>query len=257
MKTKTFIYLAFIFFLLSCEKEVELIVHSSEPQYVIEALLASESHATVRIVQSKNYGEDNQYPPVQGATVVLSDNTGETELLELTPAGFYESKIIRGIQGNTYYLNVVLDGKEYTSTATMPYAVPIKELVMDNTLMGAFPKISYDDPAGIANYYRAILYINGKRMPNMEIMDDKDTDGKTNSSLVLFDLDYNNGKEIEKGDRVLIEMQCLDKGTYTYFETLNRINTSLANPASNITGGALGYFGVYTSDRKEIIADWD
>lgn len=37
---------------------------------------------------------------------------------------------------------------------------------------------------------------------------------------------------------------------------IDGINTSLANPTSNITGGALGYFGVYTCDTKEIIADW-
>lgn len=257
MKTKTVILILSSLLLLSCEQEVELHVNSSEPRYVIEALLPLDSFATVRIVKSKNYGQDSEYPSVESAIVSISDATGRTEILEFMPTGLYESKEIRGIEGMTYYLTVEIGEEKYTSSATMPYAVPIESLVMSDTpSMGAFPKITYNDPGGIENYYRAILFINGKRMPGMEVMDDKDTDGKTNSSLILFDPEYNNGNDIEKGDVIRVEMQCLDKGTYTYFETLNRINTSLANPTGNIIGGALGYFGVFTSGSEEIIADW-
>lgn len=256
MKAKLFILIIFILSLFSCEKEVELVVNSSTPELVIEALLTADSHATVKIIKSKNYGEDNYYPPIAGAIVSISDHTGKSEVLELMSWGLYESKEIYGIPGNTYYLKIIIEEKEYFSVATMPYAVPIQELVIEDTSMGAFPKISYNDPSETENYYRAILYINGKRMPNMGIMDDKDTNGKLNSNLVLFDRDYNNGKEILKGDQIRIEMQCLDKGTYTYFETLNRINSSQTNPTSNIMGGALGYFGVYISDTKEITANW-
>jgi len=257
MKIKTIILLLTSLLFLSCEQEVELHVNSSEPRYVIEALLPLNSFGSVRIVKSKNYGQDSEYPSVEGAIVSISDNTGKVEILELMPAGLYESKEIKGTEGTTYYLTVEIEQEKYTSQAVMPYTVPIESLAMfDTPSMGAFPKITYNDPEGIDNYYRAILFINGKRMPGMEVMDDKDTDGKTNSSLILFDPDYNNGNDIGKGDIIRVEMQCLDKGTYTYFDTLNRINTTLANPTSNIIGGALGYFGVYTSDAKEIVANW-
>lgn len=257
MKIKASILILFSFLLFSCEQEVELKVNSSEPRHVVEALLSPGSFATVMITESKNYGEDNQYSPVREAIVSISDNTGRTEILELTPSGLYETKEIIGIEGITYYLTVEIDREIYTSVATMPFTVKIEDLTMYNASAETwFPKINYFDPPGIENYYRAILYINGKRMPGMEVMHDKDTDGKKNSSLILFDPEYNDGNDIKKGDLIRIELQCLDKGSYTYFETLNRINSSLANPTSNITGGALGYFGVYTSALKEIIADW-
>ncbi|MDL2265440.1 DUF4249 domain-containing protein [Parabacteroides sp. OttesenSCG-928-G07] len=257
MKVNILILILVSLFFFSCEQEVELKVNTSEPCYVIEALITLGEFAKVNIVESKNYGEDNQYPPVRNVMVSISDNTGEKEILELMASGLYESKEIKGIEGRTYHLNVEIEQQEYTSVATMPYAVPIEDMIMFKTTTDSyFPKITYNDPPGIRNYYRAILSINGKRMPGMEVMDDRDTDGKKNSSLILFDPDYNGGDDIKKGDVVRIEMQCLDKGAYTYFESLNRINESLANPTSNITGGVLGYFGVYTYDTKEIIADW-
>jgi len=257
MKIKISILTLASFFIFSCEQEVELNVNSSQPRHVIEALISLGSFATVRIVKSKNYGEDSLYPSVRNAIVSISDNNGGKEILELMPSGLYESTKIKGSEGITYFLTIEIEQEQYTSTATMPYAVEIEDLIMfEATSDSYFPKITYNDPLGIENYYRAILFINGIRIPGMEVMDDKDTDGKKNSSLILFDPEYNDGNEIKKGDKIRIEMQCLDKGMYTYFETLNRINTSLANPTGNVTGGALGYFGVFTSSSKEVIAEW-
>jgi hypothetical protein len=212
----------------------------------------------VSITESKNYDDrNNRYPPVESAVVTLSDNSGNSEVLGYMPSGMYESKIIKGVQGTTYSLTVETGEKKYTSQSTMPHAVQIEELSMFQVAsIGVFPMISFIDPPGIENYYRAILYVNGKRMPDMEVMNDEDTDGKLNSNLIPFDSQYNNEKDIEKGNIIFVEMQCLNKGAYTYFETLSRINRSSANPTSNINGGALGYFSTYTSSSKEITADW-
>jgi hypothetical protein len=139
----------------------------------------------------------------------------------------------------------------------MPYAVQIEELkIFHVATMGAFPMISYIDPPGIENYYRAILHVNGKHMPDMATMNDEDTDGMPNSSLIPFDSQYNDENDLEKGDILFVEMQCLDKGAHKYFESLRRINMTSANPTNNISGGALGYFSAYTSSSKEITADW-
>jgi hypothetical protein len=58
---------------------------------------------------------------------------------------------------------------------------------------------------------------------------------------------------IHQGDVVTVEMQCLDKGVYTFFETLYNVEDASANPASNIKGGALGYFGAYSFTSKDIV----
>ena len=223
---------------------------------MIEALIPLDSVATVRITGSKNYNQDNQYPPVEGATVTLSDGEGGSEVLTLMPSGQYESKMLKGVQGTTYHLLVQIGEKSYTATSTMPYAVPMEELTMFYFLgIGAFPQVVVNDPAGVVNRYRFLLFINGRRMPSAQLMDDEDTDGKPNMTLLFFESLYNDGKEIEKGDLITVEMQCIDEGAYLYHETLRRIGTSLTNPTSNISGGALGFFSAYTLVTKEIVAD--
>jgi hypothetical protein len=49
----------------------------------------------------------------------------------------------------------------------------------------------------------------------------------------------------------------VDQGVYTYFYTLNqntgRNSGAPANPVSNITNGALGYFNAYSVTTKKFI----
>ena len=58
-------------------------------------------------------------------------------------------------------------------------------------------------------------------------------------------------------DRIEVEFQCIDKGAYTFFYTLSRIEDSKTNPTSNIKGGALGYFSASTVDKMTITAEWE
>ncbi|HOY49299.1 MAG TPA: DUF4249 domain-containing protein, partial [Flavobacteriales bacterium] len=59
---------------------------------------------------------------------------------------------------------------------------------------------------------------------------------------------------------IFVELWGIDKGVYEYYNTLNSILggagpsvASPANPTSNITGGAMGYFSAYTISRSWII----
>ena len=242
----------------SCEKEIVLDVNPSEPRYVIEAMIEAGSAARVRVTRSKNYNEDNLYPSVEDALITITSDNGESEILILMPSGVYESATVAGTEGVTYRLSIEIDDHLYTSEAKIPDRVPIANLDMFTipVLNAAFPRVTLDDPQGIDNYYRIRLFINDKLMPDIHISDDKDTDGVPNIIILPYDPKYNSDKEIQKGDKIGVEMLCTDSGSYTYFETLRRLGSSLTNPISNISGGALGYFCAYTSEKREIIADW-
>jgi hypothetical protein len=65
--------------------------------------------------------------------------------------------------------------------------------------------------------------------------------------------------DVKKGDVITVEMQCLDKGSYEYFYSLFSIGNNgpgggatPTNPVSNISGGALGYFSAFTSQKQTI-----
>jgi len=248
----------FIFVFFSCEKEIDIKLNSSEPRLVIEAFIVKDSLATVRITKSKNYGESNEYPPVDNAFITLSDNNGNIEVLEQNADGEYKTSLMRGIEGTKYSLTVNVEGDEYTAESTMPIQVNIGYISMYYipAFEAAAPMVTFLDPEGIENYYRYVLYINGKKMPDLFVSSDEDRDGKVVSRLLFFDSDYNDEEEIKKGDLISVEMYTLDKGAYDFFESWARIGSTLANPKTNITGGALGYFSAHTMVEDSTIADW-
>jgi len=109
------------------------------------------------------------------------------------------------------------------------------------------------DPAGIENYYRMKIYVNGQMSTNegeINLYSDELFDGK------LIGL-VQHSAVFQKTDVVTVEFQSIDKATYDYFSTLESISgiemiqsASPANPISNFNNGALGYFSAYSFDRK-------
>ena len=110
----------------------------------------------------------------------------------------------------------------------------------------------FHDPKSEKNYYRIKFYTNGK----------------TNSeSYRLYDDQYTNGENIdiraggaEVGDTNVVVLMSIDKRAYDYYHTLEEIlrtnplfGSTPANPNTNLTNGALGYFAAYTVSTKPII----
>ena len=69
-------------------------------------------------------------------------------------------------------------------------------------------------------------------------------------------------KTFQINDTVTVELLSLNKDTYDYYNTLIEgssgpggimSGSTPANPVSNISNGAMGYFGVYTNSSKTII----
>lgn len=246
-------------FLASCEKEVNIDLHSVEPKLVIEGKVAENSLAMVKLTKTKDFGENNNYPTLSGATIIVKDDVGNSETLIQNTSGWYKSSILKGVAGRTYSLSVTYEGKEYTATSKMPPPVPIDSLTMFliPTMDYAFPRIHFKDPKGTTNnYYRQKVYINGKYIDTSAISAER-LDGVAMVSLVYISEKKLDNEEIRKGDKIMIELQSIDKAVYTYFDNLDNINNSQNNPTSNISGGALGYFSAYSCDKKEIIANWE
>ena len=71
--------------------------------------------------------------------------------------------------------------------------------------------------------------------------------------------DPNDVNKLAAGDSLRVEMQNIDPGVYEYFRTLNLIlssnpvvTTTPANPKSNFSGGALGYFSAHSRQVRGI-----
>ncbi|MDL2303359.1 DUF4249 domain-containing protein [Dysgonomonas sp. OttesenSCG-928-D17] len=245
----------------SCEKEIDVDLRSVPPKVVIEGIVKLDSLARVRVSETKDFSDNSGYPALKDAVVKIWDDAGNSETLVQDVTGWYVADVLKGTAGRTYNLSVTYDGTEYTSTSAMPPFVPIDSLTMYKILVMdyALPMVHYTDPVGKANeYYRAMVFINGKQHPDVHELafSAEFMDGSPMHEILPIFTNDEDVDPIYPDDEIEVEFQCIDKGAYEFFKTLGDIENSLANPTTNIKGGALGYFSACTSDRMKIIAKW-
>ena len=246
----------------ACEKVVDLDLNSIEPRLVIDASISDGEECKVVLSMTKNYYDNSELDYVSGAQVFISVNGGnEEQLVEAPPGGFYFSST-RGITNETYTVRVVVDGKEYKSTATIPPTVPIDRLFIYNIQLDDkywfSPCVAFHDPGGIANYYLYTIYVNDRRMKSIYVDDDIYNDGLYHERILPFDDTDNNEEELVYGDNVRVVMESLDIGAFTFYQTLFSVASGGGtNPIGNFTGGVLGCFKAYGASPYEIIISED
>jgi len=246
----------------SCEKEIDVDLRSVPPRIVIEGIVKKDQLATVRVSQTIDFNNNDGYPNLSGAIVKISDDAGNSETLKQDQTGWYTAEKLKGEIGKKYHLSVTYEGEEYTSTSQMPPQVPLDSITMKKVpiMDYGFPLVHFRDPIGETNqYYRCLLFINGKQHPDvMEFIQSAELmDGHYFHDPLQVYINDDDIDPIYKGDEITVEFQCIDKGTYKFFFTLFSIGQSPTNAISNISNGALGYFSACTAERKTIIADWE
>ena len=243
--------------LTSCEKVLDIDLNDAEPRIIIEANLSDQPGPhTVLISRSVGFNDPNTFPMVRGAQVTITDNAGNTENLLETEAGIYQtSPNFQGVPGRTYILKVVIDGVEYLSVSTMPQPIPILSIKVepfqfdpDDTVT----TITYQDPAGVRNYFRAIYRVNDTIADQLNFFSDEFNDGKlVNESFIDDDLPLN------PGDSVNLKLQAIDEFVFRFLREQARLDnpqaSAPANPTSTFTNGALGYFSAHAETEAGLI----
>lgn len=244
-----------IFAAVSCTKVIDVDLNKTDPKYVIEGtILNNTTTQKVRITRTLNFDESTAFPVVDNAVVTVTDNLGVSGTFVSVGDGYYELLGYQGIEGRTYNLTVTVDGKTFTASSTMPQLVTIDSLYytefvfVQDTFRS--PVAAHFDPAGIQNYYQFHITRNGNKEEGVYLLDDQFTDGNLDVQPLFID-------SLEIGDQLTVDMFCIDKPVWTYFNQLS-VNTNgqgatPANPTSNISGGCLGYFSARTVDSKTII----
>jgi hypothetical protein len=259
MKRNIFFALSFVFFA-GCQKTVKLNLNSVPPQLVIEGQVTNTPGPyTVTISRSVNFYADNTFPGVSGASVSISDGEGVTDSLTETSTGNYTTHVLAGKPGNTYTLSVRLNDTTYTATSTMPQPVGLDSVTFDNGIGGRNQiraQVNFQDPPGIKNYYQFILFIDGSQFTkDYFIFDDRLSDGRYITQNLRMDSSY-----LSKGQQLRVDMQCIDVNVYNYFNQLAQATstgtfnttTAPANPSTNISNGAYGYFSAHTISTQTV-----
>jgi hypothetical protein len=245
--------------LASCTKVINVDLNSSNPQYVIEGdVTDSAGPYLVRITRSVNFSEESNYPAVSNALVTISDNGGSTDTLQYSGEGYYQTQHLVGTPGHTYALNVQVDGASFTAVDAMPMPVKMDSLLIEYntdrpTKPSYYPQPVYRDPAGVQNFYRFIVSLNG--YPRKAIYSRTD---QLNDGLIVKRTLADRDTTYKAGDALKVEMQCITEPMYKYYQSLSQTiqqnSATPANPSSNISGkGALGYFSAHTVSTRAVV----
>ncbi len=258
MKNIFFIFV--LFSLASCEKEITIDLKEAGTRLVIEGNISNEQGAqTIKMSKTVGFSAPNQYPAVTTASVTVSDGAGWSENLLQTSPGIYQTLPMTGQVGKTYKLTIVYEGKTYTASSTMPPVVPLDGLRIEENIFNApnqektfYVVPLFNDPIVFGNCYRFIQSLNNKKDGEYIIFNDNVSNGIPNERAI-----FSQNLEIKKGNELIVEMRCIDKPIHDYFFALSQLTdgggTTPANPLSNISGGALGYFSAYSVQKKTVV----
>jgi hypothetical protein len=246
--------------LTSCQKVISIDLNSASPQVVVEANVSDRPGPYfVKLSNTVNFSEITEVPAVTGATVEISDSSGNSETLIEVSDGIYRSDTLKGTPGHKYTLTVKTGGQTFESVSRMPFPVGILNLEVKREAdngpgfgggsgdQSVRYVVNYEisDPGEYKNYYRFAVYYKNGIMVSHRVFDDQFHNGK----IIADDFELHDTTNFNPGDTVMIELQSIDRGAYNFFRTLREgaggmsfLSASPSNPISNISNNGLGYF---------------
>lgn len=259
-----FMLLTFFLILLAgagCEKIIDVELNDANPQIVIEGNLSyNDSELDVKISKTANYFDSGQPVSLDNAEVFLKVSQEKTIRALPNGNGKYVLKNLK-LKIDSEYQLIVKDGdKEYHATSTLHRPVKIDSLSSQYQPATHFFDSGYrilfyfTDPIGQDNYYRLKIFRNGQVLNSF-------------SELFLFDDFQLDGKGIQVklktlklniDDNIKVQMYSIDKNAWTYLKSFRELGTlhpgspTPANPVSNFSNGALGYFSAWSMTEGEI-----
>ena len=261
MKTMLILFCVIIF-LTSCEEVIEIELDYMKPKLVIEGVI-NDNQCIIKLTKTTDYFNQKINPTVSDAVITLTDSAGTIVIFNEIEPGIYMENSLQAKPKIIYTLNILSEGEEYVAKATVPEKVNINSLTSQYYSESIFYEVGYVvschflDPGEFRNFYRLKTY-NISDSTKAKYSKDIYIDDLFNGNRVDLTWSYNVYQEF---DTVVVELYTLDAPTYEYYKTLFPISggsemqsmTTPANPNTNISNGALGYFGAYTISRDTII----
>jgi hypothetical protein len=281
------------FLITSCEKDISIKLDPTSTDLVVDASIENGKFPIVRLSKSLAYfnkldPELLTSSFIHNANVTMSNGSITGPLKEdsakddssglvvyyYTFTNTYSGPKFRGEFNTNYKLDIQILDQSYTASTTIPginkfidslWWVPAPA-IEDSGLVNLKARVT--DPPGFGNYTRYYTSVNaGPYYPGLNsVFDDQITDGTTYNVTVdkgvnrNFSIDFNDYSFFSKGDSVIVKLANIDKATFDFWRTMEYNYQSVGNPfstptvvISNISNGALGYFGGYAAQYKTLV----
>lgn len=258
----------------SCEETINIDTSSTDSKVVIEGLVTNVAGGSyVKLSRSRNFYDNGQTNRISNAQVTVNSSTGEQIVFVHNPSGgtdslgyYFPNPNFSGSVGTSYTLTVEVDGQTYSATDELLPVTTIDSLSVE------IDPDQFEDPEEPGEYYAVFMYAKEpqdrvdyylfKFYKNGELVLDWPTD------VYVFD-DETLGESIDhveiaeyykEGDVVKTEIYSLSREGFIYYSDLATLlnndggmfSPPPANPRSNLSNGAMGYFQASAVDAMEI-----
>jgi len=271
MKKTAYLLIAVIG-LVSCTKIIDIELNSAMQRIVIQGEISDQGHpAIVSLSRTTDYFNPDELEKVSNAMVSISNDLGESVVLQEISPGIYSSEQIKGIPGVRYFLKVDDGDQVYEANSLLPLKVKIDTLEYakmpsfnpKDTVGGYRLSCKFTDPAKQVNYYTFELEIYWNDP------DSKPDFGPPSRILVsdaLFNgrqsaVNLNRRGLYQPGDSVVVDLISIDQNVYNYLDQLGAVSgrgamfssSAPANPQNNISNGGMGFFTAQSVDRRVVV----
>lgn len=273
MKKYIFLLPALVILLSSCEKTIQLDFEQTPQRLVIEGFVTDRAdHNYVKISRTNDFYGKGKTPRVTDATVMVEDNDGNIYNFshQEDSLGYYFPTVpFAGEIGKRYKLTVVVDGMEYTGEDELVRLVPMDKLeyrVNEN---------EREDPEEDGKFYELLLFVKEPQDTRDYYLFKcfrNDSVKYMNETDVYFSDDELIGESIDGvslpvyygvGDMARIEVYSLTRDAFVFYRDLQKLlnndgglfGTPPANPRTNLSGDALGFFQVSAIQSGEILIE--
>ena len=257
--------------LMACEEIINIDLNTASPRLTVTAIVTDQPGPYfVSLSKTESYFSPNDsFPAVSNVTVTISDDAGNSDLLLESVPGIYKTSTLRAVNGRTYHLHIVAEGHTYEAFSYLPFPVKLDSVVSQKITNSGphskegknryYIKCYFDDPAGSADFYRIESVVANKDTlaSYYQIYNDEVTDGQK----IVYPVQR---PTFKLRDTAIVELYHLNSANYNYYKTANNIlrnkkgpmasaSAPQANPLTNISGGAVGYFGTFAVSRKKLV----
>jgi hypothetical protein len=239
------------FALCSCEELIDVNLNDANPRYVIEADLTDLTNdQIINVSQTVAFNEPVRNKPINNAAVVVTDDKGTIYNFNSTGNGAYKATF-KPKPNTRYDLRVTIDEEVFESSSYMNAYVDVDSLgIMEDVIFSDTVysvTLKFVDPIDQPNYYKYNISVNGSDFKFSRVFSDKFNDG-----LYVTHQVSDNNNDILIGDSIVVRRQIVDKPVFNYWNEVLSINpgsAAPANPTSNITNDALGFFSVSSAKK--------
>ena len=268
------LYISTVFLLISCDEPITLDLNQTPSRLVIEGQVTDvPGRQFVRVTRSLDFYQSGNAERIADAQVTITADTGEKiqfihnpggsddSVGYYIPAGNYVGEI-----GREYTMTVLINGATYTATDKLFRVTkfdsigyqPNRFRERDEPSDGKVEELLMyaKEPQETEDNYLFKFYRNDSLI-------------YTNETDVYIFNDYGIGERIDgvaspvyyaPGDKARVEMYSITRDGFLFYNDLSTIMNSdggmfsppPANPRTNITGGAFGFFQVSSMTSAEV-----